>query len=44
MAVAHSMIVVGFYLIKNDLKFKDLGADFSIAATANRLLAVQSNG
>jgi transposase len=28
MAVAHSMIVVGFYLIKNDLKFNDLGADF----------------
>ncbi len=28
MAVAHSMIVVGFYLIKHDLQFKDLGADF----------------
>ena len=28
MAVAHSMIVVGFYLIKYDLEFKDLGADF----------------
>jgi transposase len=28
MAVAHSMIVVGFYLVKFDLKFKDLGADF----------------
>jgi hypothetical protein len=28
MAVAHSMIVVGFYLIKHDLKFNDLGADF----------------
>jgi transposase len=28
MAVAHSMIVVGFYLIKYDLQFKDLGADF----------------
>ena len=28
MAVAHSMIVVGFYLIKYDLKFKDPGADF----------------
>jgi transposase len=28
MAVAHSMIVVGFYLIKHDLKFTDLGADF----------------
>jgi transposase len=28
MAVAHSMIVVGFYLIKRDLQFKDLGADF----------------
>ncbi|MFN7999406.1 MAG: IS110 family transposase [Bryobacteraceae bacterium] len=27
-AVAHSMIVVGFYLIKYDLKFKDLGVDF----------------
>ena len=28
MAEAHSMIVVGFYLIKHDLKFNDLGADF----------------
>ena len=28
MAVAHSMIVVGFYLIKHDLQFNDLGADF----------------
>lgn len=28
MAIAHSMIVVGFYLVKYDLKFKDLGADF----------------
>jgi hypothetical protein len=28
MAVAHSLIVVGFYLIKYDLQFKDLGADF----------------
>ena len=28
MAVAHSMIVVGFYLIKHDLKFNDLGAGF----------------
>jgi transposase len=28
MAVAHSMIVIGFYLIKYDLEFKDLGADF----------------
>jgi len=28
MAVAHSMIVVGFYLIKYDSEFKDLGADF----------------
>jgi len=28
MAVAHSMIVVGFYLIKRDFKFNDLGADF----------------
>jgi hypothetical protein len=28
MAVAHSMIIVGFYLIKHDLEFKDLGADF----------------
>jgi transposase len=27
-AVAHSMIVVGFYLIKHDLRFNDLGADF----------------
>jgi transposase len=28
MAVAHSMLVVGFYLIKYDMKFNDLGADF----------------
>lgn len=28
MAVAHSMLVVGFYLIKYDLRFNDLGADF----------------
>jgi transposase len=28
MAVAHSMIVVGFYLIKYDKQYKDLGADF----------------
>lgn len=28
LAVAHSMLVVGFYLIKFDLEFKDLGADF----------------
>ena len=28
MAVAHSMIVVGFCLIKYGLEFKDLGADF----------------
>jgi len=28
MAVAHSMIVVGFCLIKYGLQFKDLGADF----------------
>jgi transposase len=28
MAVAHSMIVIGFYLVKYDLHFKDLGADF----------------
>ena len=28
MAVAHSMIVVGFYLIKHGLAFKELGADF----------------
>ena len=28
MAVAHSMIVIGFYLIKHNLKFLDLGADF----------------
>jgi transposase len=28
MAVAHSMIVVGFYLIKYDLQFKDLEVDF----------------
>lgn len=27
-AVAHSMIIAGFYLIKYDMKFKDLGADF----------------
>lgn len=28
MAVAHSMLIVGFYLIKYELKFNDLGADF----------------
>ena len=28
MAVAHSLIIVGFYLIKHELEFKDLGADF----------------
>jgi transposase len=28
MAVAHSMIVVGFYLIKHGLQFKELGVDF----------------
>lgn len=28
MAVAHSMIVVGFYLIKYHLQYQDLGADF----------------
>jgi len=28
MAVAQSMLVVGFYLIKYDMKFNDLGADF----------------
>lgn len=28
LAVAHSMIEVGFYLIKYDLQYKDLGADF----------------
>ncbi len=28
MAVAHSMIIVGFYLIKHGLQFKELGADF----------------
>ena len=28
MAVAHSMIVVGFFLVKHNLKFNDLGADF----------------
>ena len=28
MAVAHSMIVVGFYLIQYDQQFRDLGADF----------------
>ena len=28
MAVAHSMIVVGFYLVKYDLHNQDLGADF----------------
>ena len=28
LAVAHSMIVVGYYLLKYDLLFKDLGADF----------------
>ena len=44
MAVAHRMIVVGFYLIKHDLKFNDLGADSSIGATANRPPAVRSSG
>lgn len=28
LAVAHSMLVVGFYLIKYDLTYRDLGADF----------------
>lgn len=28
MAVAHSMIIVGFYLVKHGLEFKELGADF----------------
>jgi transposase len=28
LAVAHSMIVVGFFLVKHGLQFKDLGADF----------------
>ena len=28
MAVAHSMVVVGFFLVKHHLKFNDLGADF----------------
>jgi transposase len=28
LAVAHSMIVTGFYLIKHGYQFKDLGADF----------------
>jgi transposase len=28
MAVAHSMVIVGFYLIKYRVKFNDLGADF----------------
>jgi transposase len=28
MAVAHSMVIVGFYLIKYDVKFNDLGSDF----------------
>jgi len=28
LAVAHSMIVAGFYLIKYNLEYKDLGADF----------------
>lgn len=28
LAVAHSMIIVGFYLVKHDLQFRDLGADF----------------
>jgi transposase len=28
MAVAHSMVVVGFFLVKHNLKFNDLGADF----------------
>jgi transposase len=28
MAVVHSMVVVGFFLVKHNLKFNDLGADF----------------
>jgi transposase len=28
LAVAHSMIVVGFYLIKYDMQYQELGADF----------------
>jgi transposase len=28
LAVAHSMILVGFYLVKDHLRFQDLGADF----------------
>lgn len=28
LAVAHSMIIVGYYLVKNHLRFQDLGADF----------------
>ena len=28
MAVAHSMIVIGFYVIKHRLPYRDLGADF----------------
>ena len=28
MAVAHSKVVVGFFLVKHNLKFNDLGADF----------------
>ncbi len=28
LAVAHSMIVVGFHLVKHKLQFKDMGADF----------------
>ena len=30
MAVAHSMVVVGFFLVKHNLKFNDLGADEAI--------------
>jgi transposase len=28
MAVAHSMIIVGYYLVRDRLKYKELGADF----------------
>ena len=43
MAVAHSMIIVGYYLIKYDLKFNDLGADFFDRRNRSTLPAVRSN-
>jgi hypothetical protein len=38
MAVAHSMIVIGFYVIKYRLPYRDLGADSSIRRHRERTL------